>query len=81
MVGFDVPQVSHDMILRFMGVDFNALAGGTAHIPSTLGDDVKPTFDVPTKEGDVVVPPADTPKDDKALWEGRPHRLDRFSSY
>ncbi|KAF8314741.1 alpha/beta-hydrolase [Clavulina sp. PMI_390] len=45
MVGFDVPHIAHDMILRFMGVDFsviNSHHGSTGAIPSTLGDDAKP---------------------------------------
>ncbi|KZT62946.1 alpha/beta-hydrolase [Calocera cornea HHB12733] len=42
MVGFDVPNVAHDMILRFMGVDFHSLSGGSAGIPSSVGDSVKP---------------------------------------
>ncbi|KZO97969.1 alpha/beta-hydrolase [Calocera viscosa TUFC12733] len=42
MVGFDVPIVAHDMILRFMGVDFHALSGGSASIPSSVGGVSKP---------------------------------------
>lgn len=42
MVGFDLPHVSHDMILRFMGVDFSAISDGTVgHITSSLGDGEK----------------------------------------
>lgn len=44
MVPYDVPDVAHDMILRFMGVDFSAILEGSARIPSSVGDDVKPIF-------------------------------------
>jgi carboxypeptidase D len=36
MVGFDKPVESHDMMLRFMGVDLIAAAGPSARIPSRL---------------------------------------------
>lgn len=40
MVGFDKPIESHDMILRWMGVDFLVdAAGPSARIPSQLGDE------------------------------------------
>ena len=44
MAGFDVPHVTHDMILRFMGMNFTALTSleGSAVIPSSVGDDSKP---------------------------------------
>ncbi|EJU06202.1 alpha/beta-hydrolase [Dacryopinax primogenitus] len=42
MVGFDVPNVAHDMMLRFMGVDFHSLSGGSASIPSSVGGVSKP---------------------------------------
>ncbi|WVQ96226.1 hypothetical protein IAU59_003330 [Kwoniella sp. CBS 9459] len=38
MVGFDVPQVTNDMIMRFMGVDLAQLPGVIAQSPSRLGD-------------------------------------------
>lgn len=39
MVGFDVPHVAHDMMLRFMGVDFTRIREGTAgKIESSVGD-------------------------------------------
>ena len=41
MVGFDVLHVAHDMILRFMGVNFSALADGSARIPSAVGGESK----------------------------------------
>ncbi|KAJ6610366.1 alpha/beta-hydrolase [Mycena sp. CBHHK59/15] len=51
MAPFDLPHVSHDMILRFMGVDFSALVGGSAKIPSSIGTSTKPQFleDAPTE--------------------------------
>ncbi|KZT05556.1 alpha/beta-hydrolase [Laetiporus sulphureus 93-53] len=69
MAGFDVPHVTHDMILRFMGVDFSKILEGSAKIPSSVGDDSKP---LPTLLDDVPVPtpvPAKTPEQDKAMWE------------
>ncbi|AAW43480.1 KEX1 protein precursor, putative [Cryptococcus deneoformans JEC21] len=39
MVGFDVPHVSNDMIMRFMDVDVSLLPGMTAQWPSRIGDD------------------------------------------
>lgn len=44
MVPYDVPHVAHDMILRFMHVNFSALADGSARIPSSVGADAKPHF-------------------------------------
>ncbi|KAL1690074.1 Alpha/Beta hydrolase protein [Schizophyllum commune] len=44
MVPYDVPHVAHDMILRFMHVNFSALADGAARIPSSVGTDAKPHF-------------------------------------
>ena len=42
MAGYDVPLVTHDMILRFMGVNFTALTDGSVRIPSTDGSESKP---------------------------------------
>ncbi|RXK38002.1 carboxypeptidase D [Tremella mesenterica] len=38
MVGFDVPAVTDDMILRFMDVDLSLLPGSVASSPSRIGD-------------------------------------------
>jgi carboxypeptidase D len=72
MVGFDVPHVAHDMMLRFMGVDFAALAGGTASIPSSVGDNHKPSVVLAEAAQQSTAPPASTktPAQDKAMWEG-----------
>jgi hypothetical protein len=44
MVGYDVPIVAHDMMLRFMDVDLSTLvAGGTAGQPSRVGSAEKVT--------------------------------------
>jgi len=64
MVPYDVPDVAHDMILRFMGVDFSVILEGSARIPSSIGDDVKP---VPMDDGGLPVPP--TPEETKAQWD------------
>ncbi|CAE6516339.1 unnamed protein product [Rhizoctonia solani] len=74
MVPYDVPLAAHDMILRFMQVDFTKLSGGSATVvPSKLGDEVKPisagletgknTTDAGTGDGK-----KNTEKD-KAMWE------------
>ncbi|KAJ2915055.1 hypothetical protein MD484_g5370, partial [Candolleomyces efflorescens] len=48
MAPFDLPHVTHDMMLRFMNVNFSSIYGeGTARIPSSLGtaaSGVKPLF-------------------------------------
>jgi carboxypeptidase D len=41
MVGFDVPHVAHDMMLRFMNVDFTSILSGSAMISSSVGDNVR----------------------------------------
>ena len=70
MVGFDKPHVAHDMLLRFMGVNFTAITDGSARIPSAVGDDSKPVpailDDVPT----ATPVSTKTPEQDKAMWEG-----------
>lgn len=70
MVGFDAPHVAHDMILRFMGVNFTAITDGSARIPSSVGDTTKPVpailDDVPTS----TPVSTKTPEQDKAMWEG-----------
>ncbi|KAM5534812.1 hypothetical protein V8D89_011528 [Ganoderma adspersum] len=69
MVGFDVPHIAHDMILRFIGVNFTAITDGSARIPSSVGGTAKPLpvlEDAPTP-----TPPVSTktPEQDKAMWE------------
>ena len=70
MVPYDVPDAAHDMILRFMGVDFSAILEGSARIPSSVGDDVKPVFiddeGLPVSSN----PPGETPQQSKAQWDG-----------
>jgi len=69
MAPFDLPHVTHDMMLRFMGVNFAAIVDGSAKIPSTIGNIAKPIF---VEEQDAPPPqvPAKTPEQDKAMWEG-----------
>ncbi|KAL7416128.1 Alpha/Beta hydrolase protein [Mrakia frigida] len=43
MVAYDVPQVAHDMILRFMDVDFSLLVDGTPGWESRIGTKEKTT--------------------------------------
>ncbi|KAF8165686.1 pheromone-processing carboxypeptidase KEX1 [Crassisporium funariophilum] len=70
MAPFDVPHVTHDMILRFMGVNFSSIVDGSALIPSSIGSKIKPIFvgehDPKTS---APVSPAKTPQQDKAMWE------------
>ncbi|KAI0310432.1 alpha/beta-hydrolase [Amylostereum chailletii] len=70
MVGFDVPHVAHDMILRFMNVNFSAIADGSARIPSAVGDAHKPALvAAPEETSAAPLPPSKTPEQDKAMWE------------
>ncbi|PAV21036.1 alpha beta-hydrolase [Pyrrhoderma noxium] len=72
MVPFDLPHVSHDMILRFMGVNFSAIADGSARIPSKVGDEEKPVPVVIDESEDtpkIPVPAGKSPEQDKAMWE------------
>jgi len=68
MAPFDVPHITHDMMLRFMGVNFTAIVDGSARIPSTIGTDAKPIF-VEGHDAKPTPPPAKTPEQDKAMWE------------
>ncbi|THG98100.1 hypothetical protein EW026_g4029 [Hermanssonia centrifuga] len=68
MAGYDVPHVSHDMILRFMGVNFTALTDGSVRIPSAVGSDSKP-LPALLDEEPAPTSPAKTPEQDKARWE------------
>ena len=73
MVPYDVPVVSHDMMLRFMGVNFSALTDGSARIPSKVGDEEKPIptlIDSQKDSAAIPVPPGKSPEQDKAMWEG-----------
>ena len=71
MVGFDVPHIAHDMMLRFMGVDFAALLAGSAQFPSEVGGTVKPVIKPPpgnSSSGDIGLPSSE--EDDPARWQG-----------
>lgn len=75
MVPYDLPQASHDMILRFMGVDITQLASGSAKVPSKVGNDTKPALQPTTLDANVAQPTATkssekSPEQDKAMWEG-----------
>jgi len=58
------------MILRFMGMNFSAITDGTVRVPSSVGDDEKPSF-VESNPASIVPTPATakTPEQDKAMWE------------
>lgn len=74
MVGFDLPTIAHDMILRFMGVDFGVdhTIGLPARLPSVVGDDVRGGFAV--TPGSSTAAPASSSTgvsaEDEARWEG-----------
>ncbi|PFH50137.1 hypothetical protein AMATHDRAFT_41047 [Amanita thiersii Skay4041] len=70
MAPFDSPHITHDMMLRFMGVNFSAIVDGSARIPSSLGDKTKPVF-IATNSAQPTGPPISgkTPEQDKAMWE------------
>lgn len=70
MAPFDVPHVAHDMMLRFMNVNFTSVIDGSARIPSSIGSQSKPVL----VEGEgarptAVTPPAKSPEQNKAMWE------------
>ncbi|KAJ7859952.1 Alpha/Beta hydrolase protein [Mycena olivaceomarginata] len=71
MAPFDVPHISHDMILRFMGVNFSAIFEGSARIPSSIGAATKPHFleEVPTAAATVAPETGKSPQQAKAMWE------------
>jgi carboxypeptidase D len=69
MVGFDVPHVSHDMILRFMGMNFAAISEGSATIPSAVGGKAKPMLAVGNPQKPAVNAGGKTPEQNKAMWE------------
>jgi carboxypeptidase D len=70
MAGYDQLNATHDMILRFMGMDFSAITDGTARIPSSVGDDEKPSF-IGSNPASAAPAPSTTktPEQDKAMWE------------
>ena len=71
MAGYDVPHVTHDMILRFMGVNFTALTDGSARIPSVVGSDSKPVPTLLDAVPSATPTSGKTPEQDKAMWEGQ----------
>ena len=81
MAGYDQPHAAHDMILRFMGMNFSAITDGTARVPSSVGDDEKPSF-VETNPASAAPTPSSvkTPEQDKAMWEGTTKYTFRFEN-
>jgi len=73
MVPYDVPHVAHDMMLRFMGVDFAAVASGSANIPSNVGNSTKPVVKPLTGISDLgdgdAAAPAKSLEEEKAKWD------------
>jgi len=76
MAGYDQLHATHDMMLRFMGMNFSAITDGTARIPSSVGDDEKPSFIESKPTSDTPIPSTTkTPEKDKAMWEGTTNPL------
>ena len=72
MVGFDVPTVAHDMMLRFMGVDLSldATLGTPARLSSSIGGAVREGVTAPAPASVAPVSTSTTtPEQDKARWE------------
>jgi carboxypeptidase D len=70
MVPYDQPHISHDMILRFMGVNFSTILEGSARLPSAIGGNAKPLFIESAAPVATGVPVSGkTPEQDKAMWE------------
>lgn len=67
MAGFDVPHVTNDMIMRFMGVDMDLLPGLTGTLLSSVGDDER----LPVHFGEIEKPSTGIPilKGGKSDWE------------
>jgi carboxypeptidase D len=72
MAPYDYPHVAHDMILRFMGVNFSAIVDGSASIPSSIGGDEKPLFseEKNAPSSNAGKSSGKSPEQDKAMWEG-----------
>jgi hypothetical protein len=70
MAPYDVPHVTHDMMLRFMKVNFSSIIDGSAKISSNIGSQEKPVLVEEMKAKPTSVPPTKTPEQDKAMWEG-----------
>ena len=73
MVPYDVPHVAHDMMLRFMDVNFTYIHEGTANIPSSIGSTpagAKPLYlPAASLTSITAVPQGKTPEQEKAMWE------------
>lgn len=71
MAPYDVPYPAHDMILRFMGMNFSAITAGSAMTPSKVGhSESKPILQDVSGSTPTDTPPSKTPEKDKAMWEG-----------
>jgi len=72
MAPFDSPHATHDMMLRFMKVNFLSIIDGSARIPSSIGSQSKPVLidEEQAKPTTPVTLPSKTPEQNKAMWEG-----------
>lgn len=73
MAPYDIPTVAHDMILRFMGMNFSAVMEGSARIPSSIDGEAKPVLQNGTLQPTPTPPTGKTTEQDKAKWEGMLH--------
>ncbi|KAK0221441.1 hypothetical protein IW262DRAFT_1493265 [Armillaria fumosa] len=68
MAPLDAPHVMHNVILRFMGVNFSQFFEGSTHIPSSIGDNAKPLFADKMEETSAPIS-MNLLEQDKAMWE------------
>ena len=66
MTPYDLPLTTHDMILRFVNMNFSAIVGGSAYIPCSIDDESKPIFHESPAASQV---PGKTPDEIKAQYD------------
>ncbi len=72
MVPYDQPLASHDMVLRFLGVDLLGAAGPAAQVPSRVGDELEAVLGETHKNGTAlagVAPVSDAEKPNTGLLD------------
>jgi len=66
MVPYDQPLASHDMVLRFLGVDLLGAAGPAAQVPSRVGDELEAVLGETHKNGTALAGVAPVSNAEKA---------------
>lgn len=87
MAPYDVPFAAHDMLLRFLGMDFLAAAGPASTVPSRVGDEKESILGAVHPDGTAINSTAATaggslstiPKVDDTVVETRPTTDSPFS--